>query len=59
MVLAMSAKARDMIKVHRMLAHPREEITQKTTAAMRIAMTDQWESCEARLQMTVKPQAVQ
>ena len=57
--MVVAAKARDMIEVHFILAHPSEDITQKTTETMRIATTSQWGSCEARLQVEAKRQAVQ
>ena len=41
-VLAVAAKAHDMVKVHRVLAHPSEEITQKTVKVMGIMTLDQW-----------------
>ena len=49
--LAVAAKARDIMKVHHMLADPSEEITQKTVQAMRNAVTSQWRPCEARLEV--------
>ena len=58
-VLTGTAKARDVMKVHHMLADPSEEMTQKTLPAMGIAMTGQWGPCEARLQVKAKRQAVQ
>ena len=57
--MAVAAKAHDMVKVHRVLAHPSEEIMQKTVQAMGITTTGQWGPCEARLQMKAKRQAVQ
>ena len=57
--LAVAAKAREMMEVHRMLAHPSEEITQETAETTRIATTDQWESCEVCLQAETKRRAVQ
>ena len=57
--VAVATKARDIVKVHRVLAHPSEEITQKTAQAMGITTTGQWGFCEARLQVEANLQAVQ
>ena len=57
--LAVAVKAHDMMAVQRVLAHPSEEITQKTVQAMGIATTGQWGPCEARLRVKAKQQAVQ
>ena len=57
--LAVAAKACNIVKVHRKLAYPSEEITQKTARAMGIATTGQWEFCEAHLQAKANRQAVQ
>ena len=58
--LAMRAGAsRDVMKIHRMLARPSEDITRKTGVMMGIATTGQWGLCEARLQVKTKRQAVQ
>lgn len=38
----MAAKARDIIEVHGILAHPSEEITRETAEVMGIATTGQW-----------------
>ena len=57
--LAVAVKVHDMVEVHRVLAHPSEEITQKTVQAMGIATTVQWGACEARLRVKAKCQAVQ
>ena len=46
--VAVAAKAHDIVKVHRVLAHGSKEITQKTVQAMGIATTGQWGPCEAR-----------
>ena len=54
-----AAKAHDMVAVHRLLAHPSEEMTQKTVQSMGIATTGQWGPFEAPLQMKVKQKAVQ
>ena len=56
--LAVAAKARNIMKVYYMLAHPSEGITQKTTEAMRITTTGQWGSCEACLQAQAKRDAL-
>ena len=45
--LAVAAKVRNIMEVHRMLAHPSEDITRRTAKTMRIATTGQWGSCEA------------
>ena len=47
--LAVAVKAHDIAEAHRVLAHPSEEITQKTVQAMGIARTGLWGPCEARL----------
>ena len=57
--MAVAAKAHDMVKVHRVLVHPSEQIMQKTVQAMGITTTGQWGPCEAHLQMKAKWQAVQ
>ena len=57
--LAVAVKAHDMVEVHRALAHPSEERTQKRVQAIRIATTGQWGPCKGRLQVKVKRQAVQ
>ena len=45
--LAMRTGAsRDVIEVHRMLAHPSEEITRKTPEMMGVETTGQWGACE-------------
>ena len=59
MALVVAVKAHEMVKVHRVLTHPSEEITQKTTQAMGIGTTGQWGPCEARLQAETKRQAMQ
>ena len=57
--LTVAAKTHDMVEVHhRVLAHPSEEVTQKTIQAMGIATTGQWGSCEARLEVKAKRQVV-
>ena len=45
--VAVAAKTHDMIAVHRMLAHPSEEITRKMAEAMGIVTTGQWGPREA------------
>ena len=47
-----------MMEVHRVLAHPSEDITQKMVQAMEIATTDQWGPCEVRLLTEEKRYAV-
>ena len=54
----MAPKVHDMVKVHRVLAHPSEEITQKTVQAMGITTMGQWGPCKAGLQVKAKRQAV-
>ena len=54
-----AVKAHAMVEVHRVLAHPSEEITHKTVQAMGISTTGQWRHCEAHLQVKAKRQAVQ
>ena len=45
--LAMRAGvSRDVMEVHRMLAHPIEDITRKTAEIMGIETTGQWGACE-------------
>ena len=58
-MLAVAAKAHDMVEIHRVLAHPSEGITQKTVQAMGIATADQWGPRKARLKVKSKRQAVQ
>ena len=56
--LAMRAGAsRDVMEVHRMLAHPSEDITRKT-AVTRIETTGQWGACETCFQVEAKRHAV-
>ena len=60
MALAMRVGvSRDVMEVHRMLAHPSEEITRKTAEMMEIETTGQWEACETCFQAKAKRQAVQ
>ena len=57
--LAMRAGAsRDVMEVHRMLAHPSEDITRKTAEMMRIETTGQWGACETCFQAKAKRHAV-
>ena len=57
--LAMRAGvSRDVMEVHRMLAHPIEKITRKTTEMMGIETTGQWGACETFLQAKAKRHAV-
>ena len=58
-VLAVAAKARDIVEVHRMLAHPSEEITHKTVQTKRKTTTGQWGSSEAHLQAKAERNAMQ
>ena len=58
--LAMRAGvSRDVMEVHRMLAHPSEDITRKTAEMMGIETTGQWGACETCFQAKAKRQAVQ
>ena len=41
-----AAASHDVMEVHRMLAHPSEDITRKTAATMEIETTGQWGACE-------------
>ena len=53
--LAMRAGvSRDVLEVHRMLAHPSENLTRKTAEMMRIETTGQWEACETCFQAKAK-----
>ena len=57
--LAMRAGvSRDVMEVHRMLAHPSENITRKTAEMMRIETTGQWEACETCFQAKAKQHGV-
>ena len=38
--------SRDVVEVHRMLAHPSEDITRNTAEMMGIETTGQWGTCE-------------
>ena len=57
--LAMKAGAsRDVMEVHRILAHPSEDITRKTAEMMGIETTGQWGACETCFQAKAKRHAV-
>ena len=57
--LAMRARiSRDVMEVHRMLAHSSEDITRKTAEMMGIETTGQWEACETCFQAKAKQHAV-
>ena len=57
--LAMRAGvSRDVMKVHRMLAHPSEDIMRKTAEMMGIETRDQWGACKTCFQAKVKRHAV-
>ena len=58
-VLAMRAGvSRDVTEVHRMLAHPSEDITRNTTEMKGIKTTGQWGACETCFQAKAKGHAV-
>ena len=50
--------SRDVMEVHRMLAHPSGDITRKTAVIMRIETTGQWGACETCFQAKAKRHAV-
>ena len=52
--LAVEAKARKKMEVHRMLAYPSEKITRKAAEAIGIVTMGQWGPCEACLQAKAK-----
>ena len=57
--LAMRAGvSRDVMVVHRMLAHPSEGMTRKTAEMMGIKTTGQWGACETCFQAKAKRHAV-
>ena len=57
--LAMRAGvSRDVMEVHRMLAHPSEDITRKTAEMMEIETTGKWGACETCVQAKAKRHAV-
>ena len=46
--------SRDVMEIHRMLAHPSEDITRKTAEMMGIETTSQWRACETYFQAKAK-----
>ena len=57
--LAMRAGvSRDVMAIHRMLAHPSEDIARKTVEMMGIETTGQWGACETCFQAKVKRHVV-
>ena len=50
--------SRGVMEVHRMLAHPSEDITRKTAVMMGIETTGQWGACETCFQVKAKRHAV-
>ena len=57
--LAMRAgESRDVMELHRMLAHPSEDIPRKTAEMMEIETTGQWGECETCFQAKEKRHAV-
>ena len=58
--LAMRAGAsRDVMRIHRMLVHPSEDITRKTAEMIGIETTGQWGACETCFQAKAKRHAGQ
>ena len=53
-----ASASRDVMDVHRMLAHPSEDITRKTAVMMGIETTGQWGACETCFQAKAKRHAV-
>ena len=53
-----ASASRDVMEVHRMLAHPSEDITRKTAVIMGIETMGQWGACETCFQAKVKRHAV-
>ena len=53
-----ASASRDVMEVHRMLAHPSEDITRKTSEMMGIETTGQWGACETCFQVKAKRHAV-
>ena len=53
-----AGEPRDVMVVHRMLAHPSEDITRKTAEMMGIETTGQWGACETCFQAKAKRHAV-
>ena len=56
--LAVAAKARDVMDVHHMFAHPNEEITRISANVMTVIPTDGWGPCEACSQAKAKRYAM-
>ena len=57
--LAMRAGvSRDVMELHRMLAHPSEDITRKTAEMMEIETMGEWGACETCFQVKAKRHAV-
>ena len=50
--------SRDVMEIHRMLAHPSEDITRKTAEMMGIETTGQWGACATCFQAKAKRHAV-
>ena len=50
--------SRDVMEVHRMSAHPSEDITRKTAEMVGIETTGQWGACETCFQAKAKRHAV-
>ena len=50
--------SRDVMEVHRMLAHPSEDTTRNTAEMMGIETTGQWGACETCFQAKAKRHAV-
>ena len=53
-----ASASRDVMEVHRMLAHPSEDIARKTAGMMGIETTGQWGACETCFQAKAKRHAV-
>ena len=53
-----ASASRGVMEVHRMLAHPSEDITRKTAVMMGIETTGQWGACETCFQVKAKRHAV-
>ncbi|CAM9877737.1 unnamed protein product, partial [Ascophyllum nodosum] len=53
-----ASASRDVMEVHRVLAHPSEDITRKTAEMMEIETTGQWGACETCFQVKAKRHAV-
>ena len=52
-----ASASRDVMEVHRMLAHPSEDITRKTAMMMGIETTGRWGACETCFLVKVKRHA--